>query len=194
MRSSTKSQDPVTKPRVAVAPAIPVASVDDTAAYLRASPCLVTVLDVEVPAMVRARGATFAQQELRKLDADLGPEADRALRQLQRRGAGGLASDLGPTATLLQGLDALVERREQSTAVLSRMRALIDYAETQQRVFDHDTVLMLEAVAEAVAFLGKFDDAMRDRYSATLDVLAARTAKAAEGRARARAAAAQPTG
>ena len=194
MSSSTKSEAPVTKLQIAVAPAMPAASIDDTAAYLRASPCLVAVLDVAVPAGVRARGATFAQQDLRKLDGDLGPEADRALRQLQRRGARGLASDLGPTATLLQGLDSLVERREQSTAVLSRMRALMDYAETQQRVFDHDTVLILEAGAEAVAFLGQVDDAMRDRYSATLDVLAARTAKATEGRARARAAAATATG
>ena len=62
--------------------AAPVASVDDTAAYLRDAPLLMAVLDVGLPTKVPARGATFAQQELRKLDADLGPETDLALKQL----------------------------------------------------------------------------------------------------------------
>jgi hypothetical protein len=109
------------------------------------------VLRVEVPPRVPARCATFAQQELRKLDATLGPEADLALAQL-----------------IAVGPDRL--------------------AETRQRVFDHDAVLVLECVGEAVASTGQFDDALRDRYGATLAVLDARRAKIADGLALARAA------
>ena len=175
----------MTKSIVSVA-TLPAASVDDTAAFLRETPILVEILQVEVPSKVPARGATFAQQDLRKLDATLGPETDRALGQLAAHGVDRLAADLGPAVARLRGLDALVARRDRSAAVLTRLRALIDYAETQQRVFDHDAVLMLESVGEAVGFLGQFDDALRDRYSATLAVLSARNAKIAEGVAQAR--------
>jgi hypothetical protein len=41
----------------------------------------------------------------------------------------------------------------------------------QQRVFDHDAVLVIEAVGEAITFFGQYDDSLRDRYHATLDVL-----------------------
>lgn len=193
MRNPTKSVPSNSKATTVSGPAIPAASVDDTAAYLRVAPLLVEVLTVEVPPKVPARGATFAQQDLRKLDAELGPETDRALRQLVQLGADRLALDLGPAAARLRGLPELAQRRAQSTAVLARVRALLDYVETQQRVFDHDAVLVLETVGSAVSYLGQFDAAMRDRYSATLGVLGSRSAKIAEGLAQARASASQPT-
>ena len=200
MRNKTKSElaavskyPPAVAGSVAAcAPVAPSASVDDTAAFLRAAPLLVDVLRVEVPSKVPTRGATFAQQELRKLDGDLGSETDRALLQLVTLGPDRLAADLGPATSRLRGLDELVQRRADSAAVLARVRTLLDYAETQQRVFDHDAVLVMEAVGEAVAYLGQFDDALRARYSATLAVLSARNAKVAEGRANARASEPQP--
>lgn len=187
MSTPKKSEVPVSTTATDLVSVTPAASIDDTAAYLREAPCVAEVLNIVVPPKVRAKGTTFAQQELRKLDADLGPETNVALVQIQQLGPDRVAADLGPVSANLRGLDALVERRAQSAAVLTRLRALLDYSETQQRVLDHDAVLILEAVGDAVGYLGQFDDAMRDRYSATLDVLNARKAKAAEGRARARA-------
>lgn len=186
-RHSTKTPAPPESP-LPITTAVPAASIDDTAAFLREAPILADVLRVEVPPRVPARGATFAQQELRKLDATLGPEADLALAQLIAVGSDRLAADLGPAVARLRGLDELAQRRARSAAVLTRLRALVDYAETQQRVFDHDAVLVLESVGEAVAYLGQFDDALRDRYGATLAVLDARRAKIADGLALARAA------
>ncbi len=166
--------------------AAPVASVDDTAAYLRDAPLLMAVLDVGLPTKVPARGATFAQQELRKLDADLGPETDLALKQLATLGPSALEADLGPTVKKLRGVEALVQRRANSAVIVARLRALLDYAETLHRIADHDAVLMMDAVGEAVGFLGQYDDSLHERYRATLDVLAARNGKIAEGRARSR--------
>lgn len=79
-------------------------------------------------------------------------------------------------------------RRDDARHATPVLRTLIDYAETQQRVFDHDAVLVLESVGEAVAYLGQFDDALRDRYGATLAVLDARRAEIADGLAQSRAA------
>lgn len=185
MRNQTKNIPPASRQSL-VAPAVPAASVDDTAAFLREAPLLLAVLGIEVPPRVPSRAATFAQQDLRKLDTELGPETDRALRQLMEHGTDRTGADLGPAVARLRGLGDLVQRRADSAAVLSRVRALLDYAETQQRVYDHDAVLMLETVGAAVAYLGQFDDALRDRYSATLAVLSTRNGKIAEGRANAR--------
>ncbi len=171
----------------------PSASVDDTAASLREAPVLTAVLSLLVPSKLPGRDATFAQQELRKLDGDLGAEADRALHQIASVDAATRETDFGPAVARLRGLDALVQRRADNAAVLTRLRYLLDYAEVQQRVFDHDTVLIIEAVGEAIAFLGQYDDSLRGRYHATLDVLAARQSKVTEGRARARAATPEPT-
>jgi len=177
--SVSASQSPATA-------AAPPASVDDTAAYLRGAPLIMGVLDVALPTKVPARGAFFAQQELRKLDADLGPETDLALKQLVTLGPTALEADLGPTVTKLRGVEALVQRRADSAVVVARLRALLDYAETIHRIADHDAVLMMDAVGEAVGFLGQYDDSLHERYRATLDVIAARNGKIAEGRARSR--------
>ncbi len=187
MNKSTKSS-----PVVASVSHPPCASVDDTAAYLRAAPVLTAVLSVLPPANLPRRDATFAQQELRKLDADLRAEADRALQQIAHVDAATRAADLGPATTRLHGLDALVRGRADNAAVLTRLRYLLDYAEVQQRVFDHDAVLVIEAVGEAIAFMGQYDDSLRGRYRATLDMLAARQSKVTQGRARARAATPEP--
>ncbi len=166
--------------------AAPLASVDDTAAYLRDAPLIMAVLNVALPTGVPARGALFAQQELRKLDADLGPDTNLALKQLVTLGPAALEADLGPTVKKLRGVEALIQRRVDSALIVTRLRALLHYAETIQRLADHDAVLMMDAVGEAVAFLGQYDDSLHDRYRATLDVLAARNGKIAEGRARSR--------
>jgi len=133
----------------------PSASVDDTAAYLRAAPVLTAVISILLPAKVPGRSATFAQQELRKLDADLVAETDGALQQLTSVDPATRAIDFGPTAQRLLNVDALVRHRADNAAVVARLRSLLDYA--------------------------------------TLDVLAARQSKINEGRARARAAAPDPT-
>ena len=171
---------------------IPSASVDDTAAFIRAAPVLTAVLSILLPTKVPGRNPTFAQQELRKLDADLVAEADGALQQLASVDPATRAIDFGPTAQRLLGIDALVRHRADNAAVVARLRSLLDYAEVQQRVFDHDAVLVIEAVGEAITFFGQYDDSLRDRYHATLDVLAARQSKINEGRARARAATPEP--
>jgi len=187
---SNKSIKPVSlsTSQSAAITAAPVASMDDTAAYLRDAPLIMAVLDVALPTKMPARGATFAQQELRKLDADLGPETDLALKQLATLGPTALEADLGPAVKKLRGVEALVQRRADSAVVLARLRALLDYAETLHRIADHDAVLMMDAVGEAVGFLGQYDDSLHERYRATLAVLAARNGKIAEGRARSRAA------
>ena len=108
MRIKAKSDVPVSKsPPAVVAPTTPAASVDDTAAFLREAPLLVEVLRVEVPPKVPARGATFAQQDLRKLDADLSRETDYALVELAKVGPARLALDLGPATARLRDLDAV---------------------------------------------------------------------------------------
>ena len=166
----------------------PCASVNDTSAYLRAVPMLSGVLAVELPQKVPAHAPTFVQQDLRKLDGDLGAEADRALLQLVRLGPAAVEADLGSAAAHLRGLDPLLQQRTENAAILARLRALTAFAELQQRVFDHDTVLIIETVGDAVGYLSRYNHSLRERYDATLEVLAARAAKVAEGRSRARAA------
>lgn len=167
----------------------PPASSDDFAARIRhARPITLDALPM-LPEGLPTGPETFAQKDLRKLDADLQPEADEALAELAALSTERRAKDLGPVADNLRDVETLLARRRALRSVMARLVALAGYVEAQQRVADHDTILALEGVGRAVAFFARFDVAVTSRHGATLTLLAKRGEKIAEGVARARSAA-----
>lgn len=165
---------------------VPPASSDDFAARIRHARSISLDALPTLPENVPTGPDTFAQKDLRKLDADLQRAADEALAELAALPTERRAKDLGPVADNLGDVEALLVRRRALRSVMARLIALVGYVEAQQRVADHDTILTLESVGRAVAFFARFDVAVSSRHGATLTLLAKRGEKIAEGVARAR--------
>jgi hypothetical protein len=183
--STTKITTPEKQPVEVAKPVLP-ASLDDFSARVRNSP--VTDLAVlPTPSASLPQGPeAFAQRELRKLDADLAAESDRALAELSALDPSTRAKDLGPVSAQLEDVSTLLARRRALRGVATRLERLAAEVRVQQQVADHDAVLALEAVGQALSFYGRFDRSIEERYAATLALLAQRGKKVAEGIAQAR--------
>lgn len=178
---TTTEKQPVEAPK-----AMLPASLDDFSARVRNS----AVIDLAVlptPSASLPQGPeAFAQRELRKLDAALAAESDRALEELATLDPVTRAKDLGPVSSRLEEVPTLLTRRRALRSVATRLERLAAEVRVQQQVADHDAVLALEAVGQALSFYGRFDRSLEERYAATLALLAQRGKKVAEGIAQAR--------
>jgi hypothetical protein len=179
-----KAAVPVESEKGAVIPA----SVDDYAAWIRNTPVIDASAVPAVPEGVPTMPDEYIQRDLRKLDGELAAESDVAIHELIALGSATLAQDLGPTTNKLPDLRTLAARRDALRATQQRLSVLLSHVVAQQKVADHDTILALESVADAVGFFAKHNTALEVRYAATLAVLAKRGAKVSAGLARAKAA------
>lgn len=174
--------DGVTEVSSAVVPA----SHHDFAARVRHSPMLDLAQLPAAPAAMPMGPEAFAQRDLRKLDAEMHAEAERALAEIAALDPETRKRDLGPVEARLADVPALLARRQALRALSTRLQALLVYTQRQQQVADHDTILMLEAVGQAMSFFARFDTSMAERYTATLALLGQRGKKVSVGIAAAR--------
>ena len=142
----------------------------------------------EPPAGYTSPSVEERRRQLRSLDDELTAETILGLQELAAMGPKALADDLGDTAGDVQNPGQLASELVSIDRLITKVGHVMEYLTTRRAIAASDAVVMLDAIVEELDHRAKRDPAIRDRYSATYKVMAARSAKISDGIATAKAA------